>query len=379
MAILTALLLVLLSACTPVVEQTFVENTPLATALPTNTAIAVDTSTPEPTVEPTAEPTIRPTPVPYPQARGFTQLVYHPPSGEIVMFGGESNSRTSFRDTWAYDVSTNTWQDRMPDSNPKSGGMSAAYDAESDLVIFYFTTILDSTGPNGLRRISETWVYDVSANTWTNMKPRVAPFGLMGARMAYDSQSDRIVLFGGADFTQIIDTPYFSETWSYDFNTNTWTRMQPEQTPSGRSYYGMAYDSEADRVLIFGGSFDSDDRARADELWAYDYDSDTWEQLQYSGESPADHHPFMVYAPGLNKTLYLVNRGFWAFDYESRSWTELNYDRALDKRHFHSMAFDAEAQKLTVFGGGSRGLSYDNSTWIYDPASDSWELAGPLS
>lgn len=315
--------------------------------------------------------------VSYPEARGYAQMVSIGPAGQMVLFGGESNRRTQFEETWTFDAQSRVWSQVDVASHPSNaGGSSSAYDSESDRVIFHFTSRLDASGPNGHRRISETWAYSPSDETWTEMSPEEAPFGLMGARMVYDKDADRVILFGGADFTDDA-APRFNETWAYDFNSNTWTQRHPAESPPGRSYYGIAYDERADKTLIFAGSFEADARDRAAELWAYDYDSNTWAELTYEGAPPADHHPFMVYAPGLDRTLYLVNRAFWAFDSSTRSWTELSAAESLGIRHFHAMAYDSEGQQLVVFGGGPRGMRYDNGTWIYTPESSTWEALDP--
>lgn len=160
----------------------------------------------------------------YPGARGYTQLVPHPPTGSLIMFGGESSKRFSYEATWSYNAAENNWMRFETDVHPaNAGGVAAAYDAESDRVIFLFTTRLDASAPRGLVRLTETWAFDVLSSTWTNMNPSPAPFGLMGARMVYDSESDRIILFGGADFTKE-EAEWFNSTWAYDFNSNTWCR-----------------------------------------------------------------------------------------------------------------------------------------------------------
>src|SRR5712691_8764022 len=65
-------------------------------------------------------------------------------------------------------------------------------------------------------------------NIWTNMNPAIHPSNRIGHRMAYDSGSDRIVLFGGLTEVGGIRN---DETWIYDFDTNTWTRTTPPATP----------------------------------------------------------------------------------------------------------------------------------------------------
>ena len=135
----------------------------------------------------------------------------------------------------------------------------------------------------------------------------------------------------------------------------------------------LSYDSAADRVLAFSGS--PSDAAAS--MWAYDYNSNSWEAIQYSGDVQPDHHPFMVYAPNLDRTLYMVNESFSAFDYSTRTWKALDRDPKLGIRYRLAMAFDEATRNVVVFGGGPRGLRYDNETWIYDSNAGTWAQMGP--
>ena len=43
----------------------------------------------------------------------------------------------------------------------------------------------------------------------------------------------------------------YIDTWAYDANSDTWELMSPEISPSPRAMYATAYDTESDRVLLF--------------------------------------------------------------------------------------------------------------------------------
>lgn len=344
------------------------------TLVPTNTlSPPASTPIPSPTYTPLPLPTATTIPNRYPDARGYAQFIFHPPSGQIIMYGGEANQRASHKDTWSFNTATNIWTDLDPEVHPSNvGGATAAYDVESDKIIFYFSTRLSNTAPNGLIRLSQTWAFDVATNTWSDLMPGKSPFGLMGARMAYDSESDRIILFGGADFTIFPGSPYFDETWAYDYNTNTWEQMESQQSPLRRSYFGFTYDTSVDRILAFGGNLHDDDKDRKGEMWSYDYNSDSWSQIIYSGEVLDAHHPNMVYDSTSNRSFYYVSRDFWSFDFESSTWTQLDSIPETSGRYFLSMAFDSTTGKLVIFGGGPAGLKYDNRTWVFATISAAW-------
>jgi hypothetical protein len=94
--------------------------------------------------------------------------------------------------------------------------------------------------------------------------------------MAYDTNSDRVVMFGGYGSANLGDT------WEYDNETGpqgTWTQRTPWAKPSARYASAFAYDRESDRMVLHGGWTGAYDR----ETWAYDQNAlDTVISLNYS-------------------------------------------------------------------------------------------------
>ena len=67
--------------------------------------------------------------------------------------------------------------------------------------------------------------------------------------MAYDAQSGRIILFGGVSGAG----GYIGDTWAYDLEANVWTSLSPSSGPTPRQNHVMAYDTQSDRIVLFGG------------------------------------------------------------------------------------------------------------------------------
>ena len=203
-------------------------------------------------------------------------MAYDAESDRVVLFlqwtGAPDN------ETWTYDFNTNTWTKMEPTTRPSPRTHSAmAYDAESDRVILYGGT--RPAGDNG-----ETWAYDFNTDTWTSMEPTTRPSPRHSVAMAYDAESDRIVLFGGHLPSRFSDE-FSDETWAYDFNTNTWTSMEPPTQPLKLAAHNLAYDAESDRVVLFGGD-DPVSFVHSDQTWAYDLNTNTWTDLSPVQESP---------------------------------------------------------------------------------------------
>lgn len=210
--------------------------------------------------------------------------------------------------TWAFDPATGAWEEKSEDG-PTPWGSAMSYDAQSDRMI--------------LVGEDQTWAYDLDSDMWEEMQPNRIPPHREFAKLAYDAQSDRVIVFGGG--SRIVGEP-LGDTWAYDYDKDTWTKMTPAVSPPPRTYSAMAYDPATDRVILFGGS-EGEETAQFDDTWAYDYDNDTWEQIGSKGPS-------------------------------ARAW--------------HVMALDAETGQIVLFGGGISRDEYTAETWIFDPRAKTW-------
>ena len=78
-------------------------------------------------------------------------------------------------------------------------------------------------GLRGLNPIlNDTWVYDLSENKWTNKTPNNHPGARYEHAMASIWGTDKVVLMGGRN-----DGNVFYDTWIYDLSNNTWTSFTP--------------------------------------------------------------------------------------------------------------------------------------------------------
>src|SRR5712691_343695 len=186
-----------------------------------------------------------------PSPRNGHDLAYDMRADRVILFGGFDGT-VSFNETWAFDLDANSWSDMKPAVAPvsrRSHGM--AYDAQSDLIVLFGGVDANT------KDLGDTWVYDFNANTWTQKFPSLAPLPDHAFKMVYDQQSDRVVLSGSG--------PTFSDTWLYNDDTNTWEMKT--QGPSAADH-GLAYDVGSDRTVSFGG-YDAS-LVRKNETWTYD-------------------------------------------------------------------------------------------------------------
>jgi len=303
-----------------------------------------------------------PNPTSSPSPRVFSAMAYNPVSDKIVLFGGTTGppSYTAvYQDTWLYDVGANTWTQVFPATSPSPRDMHRmVYDSASQKMVMF-------GGCEGSANCNaETWLYSVASNTWTNAAPSSSPPYRWGHSMANDSIHEKVVLFGGATAPGVND-----ETWIYDSATNTWTNPSPTSRPSPRFFSDMAYDPVTNKVVLFGGQ---DNSVAYQDTWLYDVGANTWTQV-FPATSPSqrDMHRMVYDSTTQNIVMFggcdmtaNCNAETWLYNATSNTWTNAAPSSSPPYRWGHSMAYDSAQQKVVLFGGATApGLSAD--TWLY--------------
>ncbi len=175
-------------------------------------------------------------------------------------------------ETWAYDLNTNTWTAMNPARRPAGRNWGQmAYIPTIDRVLLFSGWSGDATLMNELT--GDTWLYDYNHDTWEQLRPSSVPARRHFASMVYMASVDRVLLYGGQTRE---GGPFLSDLWTFDPTTLNWEELHPATDPGKRGQYGMAYDSKADKVVLFGGGGTSMGGPYTDETWLYDPQANTW-------------------------------------------------------------------------------------------------------
>jgi hypothetical protein len=301
-------------------------------------------------------------PSPSPQGRSTGGVAYDAGSDRLVLFGGRYPGSQTLDYTWAYDYRNNSWQNMSPATKPLGReGLRMAYDADDDRIILF----------GGWGAAAETWEYDYGSNSWSIVSTASVPAARTGHCLAYDSKSDRIVLFGGGDTSLVLK----NDTWAFDRGNSTWTRMYPSVAPPPTYYMGCAYDGQSDRVVMFGGA-SPNDTTRVNTTWAYDLESNNWTQKNPPATPTPRSAMQMAYDAESDRIVLFAgytgahNDETWWYDLETDRWQQQAVPLRPPLRTDSHLAYLSGHDRVLLFGGnfGGSGLA---DTWAF-----AWRLAG---
>jgi len=203
-----------------------------------------------------------------PAPRIFHSAVYDPSSNGMIVFGGNdcvASGGQYYNDVWVLSNANGlggspVWTQLSLSSGPSvRQGVAAAYDSVSNRLIVF-------GGWNGTVALNDVWVLS-NANglggtpAWTQLAPTngTAIPTRDFASAVYDPASNRMTVFGGLNVGQLLN-----DTWTLSFanglgGTPAWTQMSTSTPPTAREAQTTVYDSAGNRMIIFGGTDASGD------------------------------------------------------------------------------------------------------------------------
>ncbi len=253
------------------------------------------------------------------------------------------------------------WGNRTPPTSP--GMRSYPGFAFNDKGIGVLFGGWDGSGDNG-----ETWIFNVTANTWTQLFPPTSPGGRQAAKMVYDSNNEVFILYGG------LGPGALSDTWEFDLNT--WTNRNPVSPPEAFYDYAMEFSNGV--VLLFGGNGDA---GWSDKLWEYNYVTNTWTNKNPPLRPPARNYPGFACNPDVcvlfgGTTSSTPMPGTWEYTYSTNSWVETTPASSPPARYKHEMVYDIKQDKFLIMHGDV-GAVWDDDVWAYDADLNTWEELFP--
>ncbi len=246
------------------------------------------------------------------------EMVYSPDPQQIIVFTNNNDY------TYTYDIPQNRWSLHRQTTGPiKRGDAAFCYDPTNKVIIMYGGLTDANVDP---RILNDTWAYDPQTATWTEMSPVISPPRTYGCRMIYDTQNQAMLLWGG-NLPQTIGAK-LDDWWKYEYQSNTWTKIETENKPPMRYWQYMAYDPKIGKVVMYGGSPEAN--TDPGDTWLYDYATNQWNELNPTVSPPEGQCGGMVYYPeqggivlfgGIDERTELGE--LWRFNAESGDWSRV--------------------------------------------------------
>ncbi|MCC6574741.1 MAG: choice-of-anchor D domain-containing protein [Planctomycetes bacterium] len=325
--------------------------------------------------------------------RYYTSHVYDPVRNALMMSSGYRGS-TVLKDAWMLSLGagSETWTALPEDGGASDGRVvgAAAYDSGRSEAMFFGGLGVAGFGVTGLVTLpssgSPTWVLPATGAT------QAMPNGRWGAGMIYDAANSRTVIFGGKDSVN-----RYNDVWAVNpaAASPVWSKLATSGTaPTPRVYAQVVYDSNSQRMIVFGGQTASG--GSVNDLWELDLSTLAWQQLTPAGGPPTARQSAAVCydaTPGAERLLMHggntnsgLNGESWVLDLSTRyseAWTQLNPGAGPAARQGHGAVYNSVLQQFVIFMG-STGTRKDD-VWAMDLSggigTESWiditPAAGP--
>lgn len=314
-----------------------------------------------------------------PTARGYHQMAYDTESQRVILYGGQTGN--FFLDpvhlsheTWSFTPDTKVWTQMSPISSPGgSSGGDMTYNSKADRSILSIIS-------DDFSRL-ETWAYDANSDTWTRLAD--GPRAMVGQRIVYDSESDRIIMFGGFDFSRF---KLVDEVWVYDYNSDEWINMpQSHVHPQARNFHGMVYDSKADRVVVWGDWQRNYTAATDESVWTYDFNTNAWQEFKHKKDGPAVRdYITLAYDEKADKIIMYGGYDYgndetWIYDLNTHMWQQMQPTIHPGVISRYGMVYVKDVNRTILFGGqdGVTQFVYKGDTWSFNSKADRWTDISP--
>eukprot|EP00051_Salpingoeca_urceolata_P003091 m.55113 g.55113 ORF g.55113 m.55113 type:complete len:565 (+) comp12506_c0_seq3:185-1879(+) len=217
----------------------------------------------------------------------------------------------------------------------------------------------------------------VSAFSWQQLNPAgTLPPARANPGLAFDDGGSRLFVFGGQGAAGVLN-----DTWSYSFQSNSWTELSPTVVPPARQQ--MVAGPRPDGFAVAAGV--GQQSQPFNDVWQFDAGANTWTQL----DQASPHHPEPRFggAGGIfdpTSNLYLSHgkgdddlfSDTWRFDFDTNEWRKIHGSvRSLSPRSPHARfncgSAMTGAESFVMYGGclsgaNSGGLCPSNDAWQWN-------------
>ena len=320
----------------------------------------------------------------HPAGRSQHSAVFDPIKKMMLIFGGKMHYKNPDNASTSPDPRLWGWDGKewtvVSENQPAwREDAKMAYDEKRGKAYMVGGRTYDSTGQPVV--LDEFWEWDGSS--WKERSFNFTPGKRLHANLVYDSDRDRLVLFGGA----LAGGGGFSNDL-LEWDGSNWHRIESANAPTARLAHTMVYSRALKTTLIIGGV----DQAGKPltEIWA-------WDGKQF--ELLESNMPLVEPGAGNASTLDTKNEfklllcgrpvaladlksvvsaahtnQTWIWD--GKQWSKLSSTANPSLREVHTIVYDQQNQKALLFGGSGRAESgHDNPADLWQFEKGTWSVA----
>jgi N-acetylneuraminic acid mutarotase len=254
-----------------------------------------------------------------------------------------------------------------------------AYDAKNDVTVLFGGRGPVDKATGGSHSSNETWLF--GGATWAQRFPQTVPPGRAVHSMVAGKEG-RVYMFGGRQEGADSDAvaTFLNDLWVWE--NDNWTRIDESSAsrPSPRQYSSLAFDSDRDVLVLFGGQVfggeKGDELVPNFETWEFSLTTNQWTQVATGAEVPVGK-PHTVYDAATKKVVMMGVTAnvestplMYSYDTATKTWTKLTppkFPTCTNEGQF----FVQNSGRLLYFGGFCRTgtppleevFEFDGTTW----------------
>ncbi len=201
--------------------------------------------------------------------------------------------------------------------------------------------------------------------------------GHITTAMAYDSKRKRSVLFGGASTHPGLGYGDANDLWALDLAARSWTRLEPNRPKDPGVGKTLPPPVTEGLHLMY---IEDRDVYQWNSAWIYDPNAGSWKM-----EPPIDGASLSYGWNRLSACAYDPDDRLFIWWKEATVLVDARTRRARSLRTgpkcldyaTGNLAYDPRHKVFVLFHPGGRNAKASETTWLFDPAADSWRAARP--
>jgi Galactose oxidase, central domain len=285
--------------------------------------------------------------------------------GRLLLFGGRDAAGAWLSDTWIFDVEASSWTELVPALSPPPRNAHDMARVDASTVVMF-----GGTAATGGGALADTWSFDIATEAWSSVSGPMPPPRFQHGMVAIGGSL--ALLYGGRTSIGM----EIGDTWIFDAGALSWSNVAPPGAPPTNSAFAFAFDG-ADTVTMFGGF---QNNIPLDQTWNYTVSTNSWVAATPAGSPGARAvlggeylaaGQMVVFSGKLGECCVNPSSGTFAYDPIADSWSTITPPGEPSPRFSYAIAPVAGEDKMILFGGLLA------NTGVATALAETWEYVGP--